>query len=583
MAQVILKKYLPQDIAVAAADAENYFSFFAVTGGNVSPVAKTQLSEIFSVAPCVYGYFNMEFPLKVAGFMVHDDYPGTLKFEFIFNTAFNAHSSLVNMLALNANKNSWTDEELGSLVSDDIKNHLSIWLLERVAEVPVANLKQYKAAAFLDDDAQKDIAGMLPGYFNGRYKDLDIEFISGTVDTYSNAVRELIKWANEQGISSKDATSIISQCNRIEDARLVLERMVWTTELAKKYGIDIEVVQGIVEKCRSKQEAEIVCKKYKNSIFGGDTVVDEDAERMKLAKAISEKTGLAFVEAQKIVAECPDLPTAKIKADEYIENHQAAVILKKYGFLISEAKEEVALCGGAQKALAVWETVEFLQNTYPDYKLKEKEVVAREIREKGIEKIKAEAAAQTQSKKNKMIGLVILLVVIAAVIGGVICYIRGLKEDFSIKVLSGTPVKLEKYFSDTFGNAFSYDTGSKTYSVRCARNEKLAFVEKLKQNGVMLESTDDPAVYVVPESWNKFTVKIFVSSREDFGRIVAMLADSNKMKVADSSYIENNFGVKIGTLSVNSVLDSGNAVKQELLSTIRSVISNFQDRSIKVQ
>ena len=62
-----------------------------------------------------------------------------------------------------------------------------------------------------------------------------------------------------------------------------------------------------------------------------------------------------------------------------------------------------------------------------------------------------------------------------------------------------------------------------------------------------------------------------------------MLADSNKMKVADSSYIENNFGVKIGTLSVNSVLDSGNAVKQELLSTIRSVISNFQDRSIKVQ
>ena len=30
MAQVILKKYLPQDIAVAAADAENYFSFFTV-------------------------------------------------------------------------------------------------------------------------------------------------------------------------------------------------------------------------------------------------------------------------------------------------------------------------------------------------------------------------------------------------------------------------------------------------------------------------------------------------------------------------------------------------------------------------
>ena len=236
MSQVILKKYADGELVAAQAEAGNNFALFAVNGANAAAIPPGQFSDVLQTAAKVYGYFNQAFPFSVFCNITLQDFPGTVLVEIKFNAMIHVDSSLVNMLALNAGKVQWTLDDLSSSISEDIKNSLSIWLLERVSEVPVANLKQYKGAAFIDDDGQKELAGLLPSWLVGQYKDCDIKFVGrNIVDvTGDDKWYELREWALKQGIAPAVVDNILESCTDLGEAKLKLERVIWTTGLAKK-------------------------------------------------------------------------------------------------------------------------------------------------------------------------------------------------------------------------------------------------------------------------------------------------------------------------------------------------------------
>lgn len=729
MSQVILKKYSAADVTAAIADAGMNFSFCEVNGGFISPVDNVQLAEKITSSSRVYGYFNMEFPLEVRCSVKHDDFPGTMIFKFIFNTRINPHSSLANMLALNANKNEWSIDDAGNHISADIKNQLSNWLLGTTSDVPIANLKQYKAAAFLDEDGQKEVARMLPEFLQARYKDLDIEFVGdGGDDIIEIEKRKLREWAKSQGIVPDEADKIISDNVRLEDAKLIMQRTIWATELAKTYEVDIEAIRNLVQKCCSRQEAENAVRVYCDEHIDIGITIDEEEERRKLARWIAENTGITFAAAKDVIVSCPDIPTAKIVAEEYVECHKAAVELKKYGFSILDAKEEINRCGGATQALKLWQTVESLREKYQKYLLMKREEVAAYVEKVGCDKALFEAAQEGQKKKIRMVAVLAGIVVIAAVIAAVLIWAGSLKKDFSIKVVSGNPVQLEKFFNDTFGNSFSYKSSTKTYSVKCTRDEKISFLDMLKSKGFQVEATDvpeefiivladnsmsaykvdssafannvaslnvikqffgakiyggtddifvgqadavyqaknelaakgisveiygnkvvlspltetltisfdadakadvkntitrmsmrfndngnviavavsgnqkqqiiaalqnnpelgrtkvnsDTAIYVYAKSWNNYSVRFFVKSEADFNNIVSLLSGQKGIKVSGSSYNQNNFGVKIGTVNISSMDNNANVLKQKLFSIVQLGSVNIRERDIKV-
>ncbi len=451
MARILLKRYSVSEIEQIRNDANENFSFFAIGGTLVMPITVEQVESTFQSVKEIYGFFNIPAPVSVSVRTKHEDSPGTLKVEFIYNAKISPAPAIINFLALNTAKQEFSDEDISIMISDKLKNKLMVWTLEHVTGIPIDNLKQYQADAFLDDNGKNELQAMLPAWLDAQYKDTNCILLSGDV------------------LSA-------------EDEKLLEQQKRLLTE-AKKLEL----------------------KGQENKLKGHKIVADvEDSrltdvdKRQKIARNIAEITGITFDEALEIIKGTPDIKTAQIVADEYVKDHQQAIAFKnKFNVDILTAKFEINDCGSAKKAFEIWETAEQVQKKHPKYKLAEFCECVAYVKKIGVKRAEAEASSGQNKKICIMILLAILTIIIVSLVIGGIISAKSAYSTLSIKVLSGTPNAMEKVFYDAFGKDFSYDISSRTFSVNTTKGKKLDFISSLKKAGYELQSTADPNAYAV--------------------------------------------------------------------------------------
>lgn len=534
MAVTVLKKYTVTERDIAMDDALKGYAFFVVAGNMTLPVVKEQLSTIFNNAPAVYGYLDVPFPLRITNLIPHNDFTGAVQFDFIFESTIAVNEKLGQFILLNSSKESWSDEELGKHVSEELKNSLAVWLSERTIATPLSNLKSFKADSFTTPEERASLGEKLPGFIKGTFKDLGVTLLSSAEpDIFAEKVRELMKWCAENGIKPDVSGTVINNSPTLEIAKGKLEEIIQAgkkgaykekaeelTAWAETQGIRQEDAWEIINNAGTLKEAEAILKeKAKGNVIVDEVrklkewarsqgLKDEDTESALAsgstiagAKAILED----MLEYQRrldtlltrIVNECGlprglalqklgeakgNLRILEEIANEIFRVHAAALQFKeRFKFdAITGVYEEFENCGGPRKAMEIWENAEKLRKIIPEYARKSmKECVAftRKVSPEVVEQMIKEYRPPC-SPWGKRFGVLFVILLFAA---GIFFGLRALRTTFVLEILTGNGAELESTVFNAFGKGFEYKNNS--YSITSSKGAKLRFIDELRAKG----------------------------------------------------------------------------------------------------
>ena len=548
MSVSVLKKYTVTERDIAMDDALKGYAFFTAAGSGIQPVGKEQLSVVFNNAPVIYGYLDVPFPLRVTSCIRNDDFSGAVQFDFLFEVSFLSGSELGKFISFHSTGKSWTNDELGKFVTEEMKNRLSVWLYARMGAIPVTELERFKADAFMIPEDREELGTLLPGFLKGTYKDLGVTLLaSADPDPFGEKVRELMKWCAENGIKPDVAGAIVNTNPTLEIARGKLEKLLaagkkddwqkqaeelvqWACQkgikredaweiinnagtLGEARGILEEKSKGnvIVEQIRQLKEwahsqglseADIDRALASSPTVEGARAILEDliAYRrrldMLLTRIVNECGLPRELALQKLGEAKGNLRTLEKIADEIFRTHSEALKFEgRFNFdSITDVYEEFDNCGGPGKAMRIREAAEKLRKIIPEYARKSmKECVAftRKVSPEVVEQIIKDYLDKKRKRFWKIVSVLLCIIIFAA---GIFFGVRSLKSTFVLEILTGNGAELESAVFTAFGKSFEYKNNS--YRITALRSAKLKFIDLLKEKGHTV-TTVSPEKYSV--------------------------------------------------------------------------------------
>ncbi len=375
----ILKKYDLGDLDKISKDARDGFAFFTVDGDAVRPVALDKMEEKFQNKP-IYGYYTRQTTFSLRSLARHEDFPGSILFEFVFTAKIIPDRALVAFID-HFEKREISDRDLSQTFTFDtasvLDSHVNVFL----KGVSFDTLKGLKESAFLNSDRKRILCSLFslwrwvePTYYLTKTKFLEDSFESlGSLDLW------------DRNIEIKENL-----------AEIEINKWQWALKWHREYEIlEVKTVFDFIKTALTKNEA--------RKIF----------ELLRIRDDIANKTGITTEEAWRIIKDARDAQTAQIYAKQFVARRDVAKdICEESKGDINEIRDWVEKVGGdGSWAKEIWRVAKRFKNEHDGYFNEDIRDIVKEVTDKGADRAEGELEKNLKKQKISRYRAIVLLLI----------------------------------------------------------------------------------------------------------------------------------------------------------------------------